>query len=86
MAADKPKPPKSQSAPSGGFDGYEMSFVRERQPPEWQQPQTQEPQTGEWPAQQQQPWAPPHRRGPWVWLVLAVALTLIAVLLVALLA
>ena len=85
MAADKPKPPKSQSAPSGGFDGYEMSFVRERQPPEWQQPQTQEPQTGEWAVPQQQPWASRKSRGPWPLVALAVALLLIAVLVVALL-
>ena len=85
MAAEKPKPPKSQSAPSGGFDGYEMSFVRERQPPDWQQPQTQEPQTGEWAVQQQQPWASRKSRRPWLLVGLAVALLLIAVLVVALL-
>ncbi len=68
MAAEKPKPPKSQSAPSGGFEGYEMSFVRERERPELLHPQSQP--------------APQHRRGPWIWVVLAVALVLIALLLV----
>jgi hypothetical protein len=85
VAADKPKPPKSQSAPSGGFDGYEMSFVRERQRPEWQQPQPQHPQTDEWGVQQQEAWASRSSRGPRPLVVLAVALLLIAVLVVALL-
>jgi hypothetical protein len=81
VAAHKPKPPKSQSGPSGGFDGYDMSFVREREPPQWQQPSSQQSQWGQ--AQQQWQPAPHHRRGPWGWVLLVAAI--IALLVVVLL-
>ncbi len=75
VAADKPKPPNPSSAPPRGFDGYDMSMVRERQP-EWQQrPQGQQPS----PVQQQQSqWgaAPMRARSPRVWLLAAIALCL----------